>query len=96
MEKTVEQAVKFELKKRFKRAVLEYAKHFGVKESCDEFEVPKSTFFCWKNKYDTEGESGLDRKKPIAYSHPKKTSPDIIKKIIELRNEYKLGSLRIT
>jgi len=38
----------------------------------------------------------LHRKNPIAHSHPRKTSPEVVEKILELRTDYQLGSLRIT
>lgn len=85
-----------ELRIRFKLAVLEYANHLGATKTCKEFNVPRSTFYCWKKKYDKEGRSGLYRKKPVAYSHPHKTSPDVVEKILELRTEYQIGALRIT
>jgi transposase InsO family protein len=37
----------------------------------------------------------LYRKKPIAKSHPRKTPPEIVERILELRREYQIGSLRI-
>ena len=59
-----------ELRVRFKLAVIEYAKHIGASEACKEFNVPRSTFYGWKKKYDQEGRAGLYRKKPIADRHP--------------------------
>jgi transposase InsO family protein len=85
-----------ELGARLKFVVLEYANHFGVTKACREFNVPRSTFYRWKQKYDKEGRSGLYRKKPVANSHPRKTSPDVVEKILELRREYQIGALRIT
>lgn len=35
------------------------------------------------------------RKKPVANSHPRKTSPEVVEKVLELRKEYSLGALRI-
>jgi len=87
--------VKEELRVRFILAVLEYANHFGVRKTCKEFKVARSSFYRWKNKYDQEGQSGLYRKKPIAHSHPHKTSPEVVEKILVIRKEYQLGSLRI-
>ena len=84
-----------ELRIRFKLVVLEHANHFGVTKTCREFNVPRSTFYRWKQKYDNEGRSGLYRKKPIAHSHPQKTSPEVVEKILELRSEYQIGALRI-
>lgn len=85
-----------ELRIRFKLAVLEYANHLGATKACKEFNVPRSTFYNWKKKYDNEGRSGLYRKKPVAYSHPRKTSPEVVEKILELRTEYQIGALRIS
>ena len=80
---------------RFKLVVLEHANHFGVTKTCREFNVPRSTFYRWKQKYDNEGRSGLYRKKPVAYSHPRKTLPEVVEKILEIRTEYQIGALRI-
>lgn len=85
-----------ELRVRLKIVVLEYANHFGVTKTCMEFNVPRSTFYRWKQRYESEGRSGLYRKKPIANTHPRKTSPEIVEKILELRKEYQIGALRIT
>ena len=74
-----------ELRKRLKLTVLEYAKHVSVTEACKEFNVPRSTFYRWKQKHDKEGRSGWVRKKPVAYNQPRKTSPAVIEKILELR-----------
>ena len=84
-----------ELRVRFKLTVLELASHIGVTKACREFNISRSIFYFWKQKYDNEGRSGLYRKKPIAYNHPRKTSPEVIEKILELRAEYQLGALRI-
>ena len=63
-----------ELSVRFKVMVLELAKIDSITKICKEFNVPRSTFYRWKNRYEQEGLSGLYRKKPVAYSHPRKTS----------------------
>jgi len=86
---------KEELRVRFKLLVLELASHLGVTKACGEFEVSRSTFYDWKNKFDREGKSGLYRKKPAANGHPRTTPTAVVDKIVELRTDYKLGSLRI-
>ena len=53
-----------ELRVRFILAVLEFANNFGVTKTCREFNVPLSTFYSWKQKYDSEGRSGLYKKSP--------------------------------
>jgi transposase InsO family protein len=89
------QEARAELRIRLKLTVLEYANHFGVIKACREFNIPRSTFYRWKEKYDHEGQSGLYRKKPVAYSHPRKTAPEVVEKILELRRAYQIGALRI-
>jgi transposase InsO family protein len=84
-----------ELKVRLALVVLELSNHFGVVKVCREFSVPRSTFYRWQKKYDQEGQSGLYRKKPVAYTHPRKTAQEVIEKVLELRKDQQLGALRI-
>jgi transposase-like protein len=51
-----------ELRVRFKLTVLEYSNHFGVTKTCQEFNVPRSRFYRWKQQYRQEGRAGLYRK----------------------------------
>ena len=84
-----------ELDVRFKLLVLDLAEDSSVTRICREYNVPRSSFYRWKKRYDQEGPSGLYRKKPITYNHPRKTSPEVVAKILELRREYQMGALRI-
>ena len=80
-----------ELRSRLKLTVLEYATYFGATEACREFSVPRSLFYRWKHSYEQEGQAGLHRKQPIAHGHPRKTAPEVIEKILELRSTIKSG-----
>jgi len=84
-----------ELRVRLKLVVLEFAQDWGVTKACGEFEVPRSSFYRWKQKYEEAGRSGLYRERPVAYHHPSKTSPEVVEKILALRKEYQFGALRI-
>jgi len=84
-----------ELRVRLKLVVLEFAQDWGVIKTCREFEVPRSSFYRWKQKYQKAGESGLYRERPVAYHHPSRTLPEVVEKILELRAEYQFGALRI-
>jgi transposase InsO family protein len=88
-------AAREELRVRLKLVVLEHAHHFGATKACRGFNVPRSTLYRWKQKYEKEGQSGLYRERPIAYRHPRRTSPEVIEKILAIRTEYQLGALRI-
>ena len=84
-----------ELRVRLKLIVLEFADHLGVTKACREFEVPRSSYYRWKQKYEKAGQAGLYRERPIAYRHPRRTPPAVVEKILELRAEYQFGALRI-
>ena len=93
MQKEVREAFRIQ----FKWSVLEYAKGCRtVAQACRDFEVPRSTFYGWKKAYDKEGKAGLARKKPIARNHPRSLTKDVVDKILDLRQTYKLGPERIT
>ena len=83
-----------ELRVRLKLVLLELAHHFGVTKACREFNLPHSTFYRRKQKYD-EGQFGLYGERPVAYRHPRRTSPEVVDKILAIRAEYQLGALRI-
>lgn len=79
-----------------KLSVLEHAKSSGnAAKTCRYYGVPHSTFYDWKKAYEERGEEGLINRKPIAHSHPGTTPPEIVEKVLHLRQKYHLGSLRI-
>ena len=71
------------------------SKELSVKRTCELLDIPRSTFYMWKKKFKEQGEEGIKRSKPVAYKHPRQTKPSVIKKVLELRKEYKLGAIRI-
>lgn len=89
--------VKEELRIRRIWVILEYARLSGnAAKTCREFDINRSTFYKWKNAFEKGGGiDGLRRKKPIAWSHPKKLSDEVVSKILDLRVTYKLGPERI-
>ena len=68
----------------------------SVLQECLEFGIPRSTFYEWKKKYELEGKDGLVRKKLIANNHPNKIRQPVIDKVIDLRENYQLGPIRIS
>ena len=86
----MQKAVREELRIRRILVILEYARLSGnVAKVCREFEVQRSSFYNWEKAFDVGGIVGLRRKKPIAYSHPRKLSQEVVDKILELRSTYK-------
>ena len=84
-----------ELRLRFKLLVLELATHFGPTKTCKDFEVASTTFYEWKKTFKQNGVAGLKRKKPIAFSHPRKVLADVVDKVLYIRRSYQLGPERI-
>jgi len=83
----VKKEIKEYLRFREKIIVLEYARKFdGPIATCREFNIPKSTFYEWKKKFDTEGIAGLRYKKKTSKPHPRKTPDKIINKNCSLFN----------
>jgi transposase InsO family protein len=79
-----------------RKAVLEYARECGQDaEAYKLFNVAHSTFYRWKKAYAAEGEAGLRRKKPVARHHPRQVPPEVIEKIVYLRQTYHMGPQRI-
>jgi len=89
------QEAREELRVRLKLVVLELASHLGVTKACREFDVSRSSFYRWRQKYEKAGRSGLYRERPVAYRHPRRTYPGVVEKILAIRTEYQLGALLI-
>jgi transposase InsO family protein len=68
----------------------------NIKKACQEFGVPRSSYYRWKKAVEKEGIEGLIRKKPIAKRHPRQLSLEVVEKILHLRRTYHLGPQRIT
>lgn len=67
----------------------------NITQECKEFEISKTTYYKWKNRYNEGGKEALYRKKPIARSHPNQLTKKTVEKILELRKTYQLGPKRI-
>ena len=96
MEELVHRLVRDELRYRKKLMVLEYAQDIGSNaQACRDFNIPDSSFYEWKKAYEKGGKAGLRRKRPVAYSHPKKIPIQVVDKILQIRRDYQLGPERI-
>lgn len=81
---------------RYKKVVLEVAEALGSDaKSYRDFDVPRSTYYEWKKAFNENGAAGLIPKKPIAKSHPRQLSPEVVEKILHLRRNYHMGPQRI-
>ena len=81
---------------RRKRRILEHAQTTGnIIRTCRYFGVSRSTFYLWRGAFQTHGEQGLIRKKPIPHRMPNQTPPEVVEKVLHLRRNYHLGPIRI-
>ncbi len=75
----MKQEVKDEIDLRRKLVVLEFiGVSRNISKECKEFDIPRSSFYSWKKKYDSGGIEELRRKMPIPKSHPKYLSQDVV------------------
>ena len=67
----------------------------GSKHTYEVFKISKTTFYNWKRKYDEYGEEGLWRKKRDSSSYWNSIDTKTIELILNLPEQYKLGTWRI-
>lgn len=63
LEDRMNKEVADEVMARFRYIILEYSRGRNISKVCREFNIPRSTFYNWRKRYDEEGPSGLYRKK---------------------------------
>ena len=79
-----------------KLRILRHAENTGrVAKTCRYFGVGRASFYRWKALYKKDGEAGLVNKKPIAKNPTNRTPPDVVGKVLHLRQTYHLGPIRI-
>lgn len=80
-----------------KLKVFEYAKQSGnVTATCRHFGISRFTFYEWKKRYKSKGEQGLVNSKPCPENPKLRTPQYIVDKIIEVRNDFRLGDKKIS
>lgn len=90
MEKEVKRRVEDILQQRRNLIVLQLAsKSSNVYKFCTEMEIPRSTFYEWKSRYNKSGAKGLLRIKPQKEYTPR-VEDDVVNKIFDLRKKYQL------
>ena len=79
---------------RFK--VLQRAAATGnVARTCRHFGLSRKSFYKWKGRFDAHGQAGLgDRARP-PHRSPRSTPPDVVSKILYLRQRYHFGPGKI-
>jgi len=77
--------------------ILEYAdqRPRNVARACRHFGISRQAFYKWKKRYADHGPAGLADRPRAPHRSPKATSPDVVSKILYLRQNYHFGPGRI-
>jgi len=79
-----------------KLRVLRHAEKIGdVSRACRYFGVGRASFYRWKSAYERHGELGLVNRKTAPKNPANRTAPEIVEKVLHLRQTYHLGPIRI-
>jgi transposase InsO family protein len=67
----------------------------NVAQTCRHFGLSRRVFYKWKHRFETHGEAALCDRPRIPGRFPRATPPDVISKILYLRQTYHFGAARI-
>jgi transposase len=78
-------------------AVLQHAEEISgnVAATCRYYGISRNVFYRWKRRYEDEGLEGLKDRSSAPLYCPTVTHPDIVEKIIHLRQHYHFGPMKI-
>ncbi len=79
-----------------KLRILRHAEQIGdVSKTCRYFGIGRASYYRWQVAFRRQGVSGLANRKTIPKNPANRTAPEIVKKILYLRQTYHLGPIRI-
>ena len=79
-----------------KLRILKHAEQTGdVSRSCRYFGIGRASFYRWKAALQRQGEAGLANRKTAPRNPANRTAPQIVEKVLHLRQTYHLGPIRI-
>jgi len=67
----------------------------SVARTCRHFGVSRQTFYKWKRRFDEHGEAGLADRPRTPHRSPTATKPEVVRKILYLRQNYHFGPGKI-
>ena len=78
-------------------AVLQHADEVSgnVAATCRYYGISRNVFYRWKRRYEDEGLEGLKDRSSAPLYCPTVTHPDVVEKIIHLRQHYHFGPMKI-
>ena len=66
-----------------------------VGKACRYFGVGRASFYRWRTAFHRQGEAGLANRKTTPKNPANQTPPEIVEKVLHLRQTYHLGPIRI-
>jgi Helix-turn-helix domain len=63
----------------------------NVARTCRHFGLSRKTFYKWKRRFDAHGQAGLGDRSRTPHHSPRSTPPDVVSKILYLRQRYHFG-----
>jgi transposase len=70
-------------------------KRSAVAATCRYYGISRTVFYRWKHRYEDEGLDGLKDRSSAPMHCPTTTPPEVVGKIIHLRQHYHFGPLKI-
>jgi transposase len=79
-------------------AVLQHAEEVSgsVAAACRYYGISRTVFYRWKKRYEDGGLDGLKDRSSASMHCPTTTPPEVVAKIIHLRQHYHFGPLKIS
>ena len=75
-----------------KLRILMHAEEIGsAVKACRYFGIGRASFYRWKVLYKNNGEAGLINKKPIPKNPTNRTPPEVVEKVLHLRQTTELS-----
>lgn len=67
----------------------------GIAQACRHFGISRKAFYKWKKRHDEQGDSGLCDRSRTPLRSPNATQPEVVSKILYLRQNYHFGPRKI-
>lgn len=68
----------------------------NVSATCRYYGISRQTFYKWKRRYDASGQTALVNRSHGPHNHPNKTPPEVVHKVLYLRQNYYFGPRKIS
>ena len=79
------------LQKRRLQVLQEAASCGNVAKTCRRYGISRELFYRWRRRYQAQGLAGLRDQHHAPHHCPRATHPDIVQKILYLRQHYHMG-----